>query len=111
MKNSLVKAILFLLLLTLIGLGIGLFLKIKKERSNPILNIEEIGVVEKNMIDSLKRDIEGKSQEIDHLKDSIKNIKTIRVYKVDSIRNLPTTEGVRFLKTKLREYESTYNSR
>lgn len=109
MVKEITKAILILFISLSIGFGLG-FLFLEKRDSNPSLDKfpEEIIKPDEQKIDSLTKEIKVREELIDQLKDSINNIKIIKIYKIDSIRNLPTTEAVDFLKIKLREFESKY---
>lgn len=107
-----IKSVLVFIIVLLLGFGLGFWYK--GFQSSPNLNkdpqeaADSIVHKEKAIIDSLTLEIRDRETIIDHLKDSIDNIKIIRIYKVDSIRKLPTSEGVEFLRTKLREFESKY---
>lgn len=107
-KTKTVLIISFIILLLGLGLGFLIYDKWYKEPTPPEDNIEEIIQPEKQKIDSLTNEIKGREEIINRLRDSLKNIKIIRIYEVDSIRKLPTTEGVEFLRNKLREFESKY---
>lgn len=107
-KTKTVLIISFIILLLGLGLGFLIYDKWYKEPIPPENNIEEIIQPEKQKIDSLTNEIKGREDIINRLRDSLKNIKIIRIYEVDSIRKLPTTEGVEFLRNKLREFESKY---
>lgn len=107
-KTKTVLIISFIILLLGLGLGFLIYDKWYKEPIPPENNIEEIIQPEKQKIDSLTNEIKGREKIINRLRDSLKNIKIIRIYEVDSIRKLPTTEGVEFLRNKLREFESKY---
>lgn len=99
------------LIILLVILNIWLWFGVLREKENPTpptTDIEEIIQPEKQKIDSLTQEIEGREIIIDRLRDSLGKIEVIRIYEVDSIRKLPTTEGVEFLRTKLREFESKY---
>ena len=108
-KTKTVLIISFIILLLGLGLGFLIYDKWYKEPTPSFENnIEEIIQPEKQKIDSLTNEIKGREEIINRLRDSLKNIKIIRIYEVDSIRKLPTTEGVEFLRNKLREFESKY---
>lgn len=108
-KTKTVLIISFIILLLGLGLGFLIYDKLYKEPTpSSEDNIEEIIQPEKQKIDSLTNEIRGREDIINRLRDSLKNIKIIRIYEVDSIRKLPTTEGVEFLRNKLREFESKY---
>ena len=106
------KSVLVFIIVLLLGFGLGFWYK--GSQSTPNINkdpqevADSIVSKERAMVDSLTLEIQEREITIDRLRDSIKNIKIIRVYEVDSIRKLPTTEGVEFLKIKLREFESKY---
>lgn len=99
------------LIILLVILNIWLWFGVLREKENPTpptTDIEEIIQPEKQKIDSLTQEIEEREIIIGRLRDSLEKIEVIRIYEVDSIRKLPTTEGVEFLRTKLREFESKY---
>lgn len=99
------------LIILLVILNIWLWFGVLRKKENPTpptIDIEEIIQPEKQKIDSLTQEIEGREIIIGRLRDSLEKIEVIRIYEVDSIRKLPTTEGVEFLRTKLREFESKY---
>ena len=110
--SNIIKAISLLIISLSIGIGLGYLCFNKKDKGiDPIPNYkfpENEIIKEKEKIDSLKEEIKIKDSYIIVLKDSINNMKTIKNYKIDSIKNLPTTEGVEFLRNKLREFESKY---
>lgn len=105
-----IKIVLISFILFILGIGLGYYVLGNKEESQTSSNnvLEELVQSEKEKVDSLTLEIGKRENIINQLKDSIKNIKVVRIYKVDSIRKLPTTEGVEFLKLKLREFESKY---
>lgn len=105
-----IKIVLISFILFILGIGLGYYILGNKEESQTSSNnvLEELVQSEKEKVDSLTLEIGKRENIINQLKDSIKNIKVVRIYKVDSIRKLPTTEGVEFLKLKLREFESKY---
>ena len=109
MKTT-IKIVLISFILFILGIGLGYYVLGNKEESQTSSNnvLEELVQSEKEKVDSLTIEIGKRENIINQLKDSIKNIKVVRIYKVDSIRKLPTTEGVEFLKLKLREFESKY---
>lgn len=109
MKTT-IKIVLISFILFILGIGLGYYVLGNKEESQTSSNnvLEELVQSEKEKVDSLTLEIGKRENIINQLKDSIKNIKVVRIYKVDSIRKLPTTEGVEFLKLKLREFESKY---
>lgn len=109
MKTT-IKIVLISFILFILGIGLGYYVLGNKEESQTSSNnvLEELVQSEKEKVDSLTLEIGKRENIINQLKDSIKNIKVVRIYKVDSIRKLPTTEGVDFLKLKLREFESKY---
>lgn len=109
MKTT-IKIVLISFILFILGIGLGYYVLGNKEESQTSSNnvLEELVQSEKEKVDSLTLEIGKRENIINQLKDSIKNIKVVRIYKVDSIRKLPTTEGVEFLRLKLREFESKY---
>lgn len=77
-------------------------------RGETILPPPEIIQPEKNKIDSLEVEIISRDSIISYLREKIHRIESTRTDKVDSIRELPTTEAVEFLRLKLREFDSKY---
>lgn len=109
----LVVSILITFICLLVGVGIGFLIFKEDEKSTTpskdmTEEIEKLIQPEREKIDSLTLEIQGKEEIINRLRDSLKNMEVTRIYKVDSIRKLPTTEGVEFLRNKLREFESKY---
>lgn len=111
MKTT-VKAVVASIIIFLVGFGLGFLATYYWNSENPSpdsnINIEEVIKPEIERIDSLSNELDRRESIINRLRDSLKNVKVIRIYEVDSIRKLPTTEGVEFLRNKLREFESKY---
>lgn len=113
MSAKTVLAISFIIMLLSFGLAFLVFKLVYEEPTSSITEVtaaevEEIIQPEKEKIDSLTIEIQGREEIISHLKDSIVKLKATWAFKVDSIRKLPLTEEVDFLKNKLREFESKY---
>lgn len=112
MLETIKKAVLISLLL-LLGFGLGVLYyshssQDKKDQTEELLPPPEVIQPEKNKIDSLGLEIKSRDSIISYLREKIHRIESTRIDKVDSIRELPTTEAVEFLRLKLREFDSKY---
>lgn len=111
MLETIKKAVLISLLL-LLGFGLGVLYyshsSQDKSKGETILPPPEIIQPEKNKIDSLEVEIISRDSIISYLREKIHRIESTRTDKVDSIRELPTTEAVEFLRLKLKEFDSKY---
>lgn len=112
------KAIIISIIILILGLslGIGFGMILFKGCSNPTFYKESSNVIipdsiikeEKNILDSLEKEIIIREEVISHLKDSIQIKEVIRTIEIDNIKELPLDSSVIFLKSKLREYEGKY---
>lgn len=112
------KVIIISIIILILGLslGIGFGMILFKGCSNPTFYKGSSNVIipdsiikeEKNILDSLEKEIIIREEVISHLKDSIQIKEVIRTIEIDNIKELPLDSSVIFLKSKLREYEGKY---
>lgn len=110
MLKVIIKKTVIISLLLLLGFGLGELYYSHSITSTKDDGIElpEIIQPEVNKIDSLVLEISRRDSIINYLKDRIHTIESTRIDKVDSIRELPMTDAVEFLRIKLREFDSKY---
>lgn len=110
MLKTVIKKAVIISLLLLFGFGLGvLYYSHSTQRKNEEIKLpEEIIQPERNKIDSLVIEIIDRDSIINYLREKIHKIESTRIDKVDSIRELPMTEAVEFLRLKLREFDSKY---
>ncbi len=111
MLKAIVKKAVIISLLLLLGFGLGVLYcshSTTQDKGEDKLPPEEIIQPERNKIDSLVIEIHDRDSIINYLREKIRGIESTRIDRVDSIRELPTTEAVEFLRLKLRELDSKY---
>lgn len=105
MKTTITSLIISLVILfSFVG---GIYFE--KSRSHSTFEItmmnDDIIKEKNNKIDSLLSIIEEYEKINSCLRDSVREIAIVRTVEVDAVKKLPLTDGVKFLKQKLGEYE------
>ena len=89
------------ILIGLIGLAIGILIMVYRS-PNPINSLEE----EKEIVDSLQSKIDTLKIEKEVVKWKLEKVVEEKFIAIDSIKNLPPTEGVKYLNMRLHEMDN-----